>query len=174
MALCHSVSLRGWDPDPSHWLKLQQYPSPMSAFDLHFISPVSRCTPTESIGANSSLAVMRAVSPALPATLCGDALRPESRMSPLVAAVRLGTDTAALRCGWLLSARLTAYLSRYTDTRCLQWMKKVVSRADGSSPASDRWNPLLSPPPSYARSQEDGFNLSPHFNDPEGDSPRNG
>ncbi|KAJ5370433.1 uncharacterized protein N7496_006525 [Penicillium cataractarum] len=55
-----------------------------------------------------------------------------------------------------------------------EWMKKVVARADGSSPASDRWNPLLSPPPSYGRSQEEGFNLSPHFNDPGGDSPRTG
>lgn len=42
---------------------------------------------------------MRVASLALPVMRCEDALRPESRVSPLVAAARLGTDTAALTCG---------------------------------------------------------------------------
>ncbi|KAJ5489289.1 hypothetical protein N7539_004179 [Penicillium diatomitis] len=69
-----------------------------------------------------------------------------------------------------------------TCTRCaarnrqcsFEWMKKVVSRADGSSPSSDRWNSLLSPPPSYGRSQGNSFHLSPQFHDLGAETPHNG
>ncbi|KAI2790116.1 hypothetical protein POX_d05621 [Penicillium oxalicum] len=69
-----------------------------------------------------------------------------------------------------------------TCTRCaarnrqcsFEWMKKVVSRADGSSPSSDRWNSLLSPPPSYGRGQEDSFHLSPQFHDLGAESSQHG
>ncbi|KAJ5160365.1 uncharacterized protein N7482_007369 [Penicillium canariense] len=44
-----------------------------------------------------------------------------------------------------------------------EWMKKVVSRADGSSPSSDRWDQLLSPPPTYGGGQHGGLNLTPQL-----------